>query len=159
MKILDPAIGSGAFPMGLLSEIIGVLHNLNKTLDIVQAKIDIIEKSIYGIDIDASAVEIAKLRFWLSIVVDEERPRPLPNLDFKIMQGNSLLETINGFDPLNEKDNPGNGARIKRMKKKFHSFYSASSKDGKAKELKSIGIEAKTVKHTCVLSGDGAKTN
>jgi len=139
IKILDPAIGSGAFPMGLLSEIIGVLHNLNKTIDIVQAKIDIIENSIYGIDIDASAVEIAKLRFWLSIVVDEHKPKPLPNLDFKIMQGNSLLETINGFDPLeNNEQNKGNGARLKRMKKKFHEFYSASSKEEKSSVLKSI---------------------
>ena len=140
IKILDPAIGSGAFPMGLLSEIIGVLHNLNKTIDTVQAKIDIIENSIYGIDIDASAVEIAKLRFWLSIVVDEEdEPKPLPNLDFKIMQGNSLLETINGFDPLEANEqNQGNGARLKRMKKKFHDFYNASSKEEKSTILKSI---------------------
>ncbi|GIT99710.1 hypothetical protein TSL6_02170 [Sulfurovum sp. TSL6] len=139
IKILDPAIGSGAFPMGLLSEIIGVLQNLNKTIDTVQAKIDIIENSIYGIDIDASAVEIAKLRFWLSIVVDEDEPKPLPNLDFKIMQGNSLLETINGFDPLEENEqNKGNGARLKRMKKKFHDFYNASSKEEKSIVLKSI---------------------
>ncbi len=53
-----------------------------------------IQNSIYGVDIDAGAVEIAKLRLWLSLVVDEEdvkQIKPLPNLDYKIVVGNSLL--------------------------------------------------------------------
>ena len=103
LKILDPAIGSGAFPMGLLSEILSIHTTLDKTLDdssLAKSKRAIIENNIYGIDIDSDAIEIAKLRFWLSIAVDEEKPRPLPNLDFKFMQGNSLLETLDGFDLL-----------------------------------------------------------
>ena len=103
LKILDPAIGSGAFPMGLLSEMLSIHTTLNKTLDdskLAETKRAIIENNIYGIDIDSDAIEIAKLRFWLSIAVDEEEPRPLPNLDFKFMQGNSLLETLDGFELL-----------------------------------------------------------
>ena len=103
LKILDPAIGSGAFPMGLLSEILSIHTTLDKTLDdssLAKSKRAIIENNIYGIDIDSDAIEIAKLRFWLSIAVDEEEPRPLPNLDFKFMQGNSLLETLEGFELL-----------------------------------------------------------
>lgn len=60
-----------------------------------------IENSIYGVDIDPGAIEIAKLRFWLSLVVDEEdikNIRPLPNLDYKIMQGNSLITSYEGID-------------------------------------------------------------
>ena len=49
-------------------------------------------------DIEKGAVDIARLRFWLSIVVDEETPSPLPNLDYKIMQGNSLIESFMGVD-------------------------------------------------------------
>ena len=113
IKILDPAIGSGAFPMGLLSELVHILEILDDELDVVQAKVDIIQKSIYGIDIDASAVEIAQLRFWLSIVVEDKEPRALPNLDFKIMQGNSLLETVNGFDPLEKEDKKITKSRIR----------------------------------------------
>ncbi len=98
IKVLDPAIGSGAFPMGMLHEIVQTrLHLGDKTL-YAKLKREIIENSIYGVDIDGDAVEIAKLRFWLSLTVDETIPSPLPNLDFKIMQGNSLIETINGFD-------------------------------------------------------------
>ncbi|MCE3046607.1 Eco57I restriction-modification methylase domain-containing protein [Helicobacter kayseriensis] len=103
LKILDPAIGSGAFPMGLLSEILSIHTTLNEALDdskLAETKRKIIENNIYGIDIDSDAIEIAKLRFWLSIAVDEEEPRPLPNLDFKFMQGNSLLETLEGFELL-----------------------------------------------------------
>ncbi len=97
LKILDPAIGSGAFPMGILSEIMQVLETLDKTMSDAQKaqhKRDIIANCIYGIDIDADAIAIARLRFWLSIAVDEVSPSPLPNLDFKFMQGNSLLESL-----------------------------------------------------------------
>lgn len=102
MKVLDPAIGSGAFPMGILHEMVQVIGNLNKAENPSKEKKQIIENSIYGVDIDGSAVDIAKLRFWLSIIVDEDEPFPLPNLAFKIMQGNSLIETINGFSPVPE---------------------------------------------------------
>lgn len=101
LKILDPAIGSGAFPMGMLSEILEALHTLNPSLqkqDLARYKREIIEQQIYGTDIDADAIEIAKLRFWLSIAVDEDTPSPLPNLDFKFMQGNALIESINGIE-------------------------------------------------------------
>lgn len=98
IKICDPAIGSGAFPMGMLHEIFKAKLALDLTLDRAKAKKDIIQNSIYGVDIEKGAVDIARLRFWLSLVVDEEEPQPLPNLDFKIMQGNSLLEEFEGID-------------------------------------------------------------
>ncbi len=98
VKICDPAIGSGAFPMGLLKEIFECRRLIypylktNETFDPARIKKEIIQNNIYGVDIDNGAVEIARLRFWLALVVDEIEPAPLPNLDYKIMQGNSLLE-------------------------------------------------------------------
>ena len=59
-----------------------------------------IQNSLYGVDIDPGAIEIAKLRLWLSLVVDEDdytTIQPLPNLDYKIMQGNSLIEEFHGI--------------------------------------------------------------
>lgn len=91
VKICDPAIGSGAFPMGVLSEIFQAKMALDMTLDRAAVKKNIIQNSIYGVDIEQGAVDIARLRFWLSLVVDEDEPQPLPNLDYKIMCGNSLL--------------------------------------------------------------------
>lgn len=98
LRICDPAIGSGAFPIGLLQEIYWTKLTLHPALDRAKAKRDIIQHSIYGVDLDAGAVEIARLRFWLALIVDEPEPLPLPNLDYQIMQGNSLLESFEGLD-------------------------------------------------------------
>lgn len=97
VKVCDPAIGSGAFPMGILN----VLYHarmqlygfLKSTEDFSHAKVkrDIIQNNIFGVDIEQGAVDIARLRFWLALVVDETMPQPLPNLDYKIMCGNSQL--------------------------------------------------------------------
>ncbi|QUT27740.1 Eco57I restriction-modification methylase domain-containing protein [Bacteroides xylanisolvens] len=99
VKICDPAIGSGAFPMGLLNELLHCREVLSgEHYDRAEIKKSIIQNNIYGVDIEKGAVDIARLRFWLSIVVDEESPSPLPNLDYKIMQGNSLVESFMGVD-------------------------------------------------------------
>lgn len=100
VKICDPAIGSGAFPMGLVNLLSKVFIVLRTYSNIDQARMKryIMEQSIYGVDIEQGAVDIARLRFWLAMVVDEQNARPLPNLNFKIMQGNSLLESYNGHD-------------------------------------------------------------
>ena len=100
VKICDPAIGSGAFPMGLLKELFQcrtALEGLDQS-KAAEIKKHIIQQNIYGVDIERGAVDIARLRFWLSLIVDEETPQALPNLDFKIMQGNSLLEQYKGVD-------------------------------------------------------------
>ncbi|MBU4491161.1 MAG: N-6 DNA methylase, partial [Euryarchaeota archaeon] len=99
IKVCDPAIGSGAFPVGMMSEITKLRNALSVyikdlTRTVYKFKRECIEKSLYGVDIDAGAVEIAKLRLWLSLVVDEEDIRqikPLPNLDYKVVCGDSLL--------------------------------------------------------------------
>ncbi|GAB4038610.1 Eco57I restriction-modification methylase domain-containing protein [Spirosoma gilvum] len=94
VKICDPAIGSGAFPMGLLQEIYQCKLALPGNTNHAEIKLNIIQNSIYGVDIERGAVDIARLRFWLSLVVDEERPRSLPNLDYKIVVGNSLVSKL-----------------------------------------------------------------
>ncbi|MBR5824826.1 MAG: N-6 DNA methylase [Paludibacteraceae bacterium] len=99
VKICDPAIGSGAFPMGLLNQLLRCREALScGDYNRAELKKEIIQNNIYGVDIEKGAVDIARLRFWLSIVVDEDTPSPLPNLDYKIMQGNSLIESFEGVD-------------------------------------------------------------
>lgn len=96
VKVVDPACGSGAFLVGMLQEIVRAYLELDPDSTEYQVKKETIQNSIYGVDIDTGAVEIAKLRLWLSLVVDYslEEIEPLPNLDYKIMQGNSLLEEL-----------------------------------------------------------------
>ncbi len=100
IAVCDPAAGSGAFPVGMMSEIVRartvlstfIENKANRTP--YNFKHRCIEHSLYGVDIDPGAVEIAKLRLWLSLVVDEDdikNIKPLPNLDYKIVCGNSLL--------------------------------------------------------------------
>jgi hypothetical protein len=121
ITVCDPAVGSGAFPVGMMSEIVKARNVLTPFLSLrgaqatclragthrqtKQSQFDdkrtvynfkrrCIEHSLYGVDIDPGAVEIAKLRLWLSLVVDEDdikNIKPLPNLDYKVICGNSLL--------------------------------------------------------------------
>ena len=98
VKICDPAIGSGAFPMGLLKELFQcrtALEGIEQS-KAAEIKKHIIQNNIYGVDIERGAVDIARLRFWLSLIVDEENPQALPNLDYKIVEGNSLITTFDG---------------------------------------------------------------
>lgn len=98
VKICDPAIGSGAFPMGLVNLLSKLYSALRLSTDAAVIKRHIMEQNIYGVDIEKGAVDIARLRFWLAMIVEEKDPIPLPNLHFKIMQGNSLLESYQNVD-------------------------------------------------------------
>ncbi|MGL4671065.1 Eco57I restriction-modification methylase domain-containing protein, partial [Cetobacterium sp.] len=132
VRVADPAIGSGAFPLGMLNEIVKVRNILTQYIlfedalqkdrldvdiyrtlrnrlynnrSLYKLKIETIENSLYGVDIEPSAVDIAKLRLWLSIVVDtrDNDIRPLPNLDFNFMVGNSLIDEFDGVSLFDEK--------------------------------------------------------
>ena len=109
VKICDPAVGSGAFPMGMLNELYACRHVIEEDTSPVDIKKEIVKENIYGVDIEKGAVDIARLRFWLAIIVDETEPIPLPNLDYKIMQGNSLLECYEGIDLSHMLEKPANG--------------------------------------------------
>ena len=100
ITVCDPAVGSGAFPVGMMTEIVRARSALTPYFNDVHDrtpyhfKRHAIQNCLYGVDIDPGAVEIAKLRLWLSLVVDEEdvkQIKPLPNLDYKIVVGNSLM--------------------------------------------------------------------
>lgn len=101
IKVADPAVGSGAFPLGMINEIVRARKVLNiystSKLSDYKLKLHTISHSIYGVDIDPGAVEITKLRLWLALVVEEKEPHPLPNLEHKIMQGNSLVSEFEGI--------------------------------------------------------------
>jgi len=113
IKILDPACGSGAFPMGILHRLITLRELTGFYPRTYELKKEILSNNIYGIDIMPMAVDIARLRAWLSLVVEidynPDKPRSnfgvdsLPNLDFKFMQGNSLLETYEGVKIFDDK--------------------------------------------------------
>lgn len=100
VKVIDPAVGSGAFPVGMMNEIVTaryILRLINNVQDIdfYSLKKETIANSLYGVDLELSATDVTKLRFWLSLIVDEENIKeiePLPNLDNQIMCGNSVID-------------------------------------------------------------------
>ena len=108
VKVCDPAVGSGAFPLGMMQVILSVWQAIGQregesikrgSLAMSRLKRKIIANNLYGVDIKPEAIEIAKLRMWLSMVVDIptiDDVEPLPNLDYKLMAGNSLISTIAG---------------------------------------------------------------
>lgn len=108
LTVLDPAVGSGSFLIGMLNELLHLRHAAYAALHpddavpnpktISDWKEAIIRDTLYGVDIKPEAIEIAQLRLWLALVVDQtlDQARPLPNLDYKLMAGNSLIETIDG---------------------------------------------------------------
>jgi hypothetical protein len=125
VKVADPAVGSGAFPLGMLNEIVKARNNITEYIirkdnegffdrkfgepfirkwrAPYKMKWDTIRNSIFAVDIEPSAVDIAKLRLWLSVVVEQEinednpEPHPLPNLDMNIHVGNSLIDEYEGI--------------------------------------------------------------
>ncbi len=135
IKVADPAVGSGAFPLGMVSEIVKIRKNISAYLALdmndyqksemyrqyrhpLKLKLDTIKNSIFAVDIEASAVDITKLRLWLSLVVEQQtnencsnmldmeqkNPMPLPNLDCNICCGNSLIDEFEGIKLVNESD-------------------------------------------------------
>jgi adenine-specific DNA-methyltransferase len=180
LKVIDPACGSGAFPMGVLQKLLLILQKvdpesqnwLDKKLSNIQDaslrrdlkaklkddnfnyihKIGIIRDSIYGVDIQPIAVEISKLRFFLSLIVDEKVDdakenrgiKPLPNLEFKFVCANSLIalpkkdqqpsffteatEDIATLKSLRDEYLGSSGAEKRRLEKKFLEVQSRMAK-------------------------------
>ncbi len=146
VKVLDPACGSGAFLLGMLHELVSLRYALFATKHIDQKTIyerkkDIIEQTLYGVDIDPFAVEMAQFRLWLSLAVDfqhkliDEIPA-LPNLDFKIRTGDSLVAEYEGvsfhYDPTRAK---GKKNRIESALKTIvalqHDYFNAHTANDK----------------------------
>lgn len=139
VKVADLAVGSGAFPLGMLNEIVKTRQVLTEYMAIemngfqkksfyayerktYDLKVNTIRNCIFACDIEPSAVDIAKLRLWLSIVIDDEitedagngdfdahsKPKQLPNLDCNIICGNSLVDAFRGQKLISESDAIGN---------------------------------------------------
>lgn len=137
VRVCDPAIGSGAFPMGILNVLFQTRQLLypyakyKESFSLAGIKRDIIQNNIFGVDIEQGAVDIARLRFWLALVVDEEVPQPLPNLDYKIMCGNSQLYRYALKTPISEvfkEYNKAGRAEARRRKTEWEDFTLESYK-------------------------------
>lgn len=156
VKVCDPAIGSGAFPMGILYVLYHAIHHLQShaephgNFNSTQTKREIIQNNIFGVDIEQGAVDIARLRFWLALVVDADEPQPLPNLDYKITCGNSILHRFpldvpieNVFTEYNKNKSENEKMSLPKYKEKVYKYTETS--DHKEKdEFRNIIEQVKT---------------
>ena len=129
-KVLDPACGSGAFPMGMIQLLVRTYERLLKSFDAYELKLSIIENNIFGVDIEPMAIEISRLRAWLSVIIDEpdkSKIKPLPNLDFKFVCANSLISLAQ--DDNNIFDDQDLDLKLSDIRQKYFNARVKSSKD------------------------------
>ena len=144
LRAIDPGVGSGAFPVGLLLKMVEIIQVIDHILAPNEVetpnyryslKRGLIEKTIYGVDIQARAVHLSELRLWLSLLVEVPEPEPLPNLDLHIMTGDSLVSKIGGVVDFNLErevmlDATGERLidRFKELKTNYETIYSSAEK-------------------------------
>ena len=175
IKIIDPACGSGAFPMGMLQKIVLVLQKVDpksekwlekqveripdtllrketlkqlksKSINYIR-KMGVLRDCIYGVDIQETATEISKLRFFLSLIIDEDVDdaaenrgiEPLPNLEFKFVCANTLISLPSSDAPELFEDE----SSIKRLKNLREQYFRSSGKDKVALKEKFIQEQKK----------------
>jgi len=143
IKILDPACGSGAFPMGILNKMVSVLEKLDKQNDYTPygQKLHLIEECIYGVDIQNIAVQISKLRFFISLICEQHEKnnnpddnygiKPLPNLETKFVTANTLIG-LTKREQLNLFENPEiEITQIELLKIRNEHFFAATANEKK----------------------------
>jgi len=143
VKVIDPACGSGAYPMGILQKLVQLKSSLNDKKTHYQLKLETIENSIFGLDKQPMATELSRLRCWLSLVVDEDlsKVKPLPNLDFKFITANSVIDL--GYDTFLKKANKEGAMflkpfldKVEELKKIRSNFFEVSPVDQQKETLK-----------------------
>lgn len=151
-KILDPAVGSGGFLLVMMQEIIRLIHQAEETVgwktDPEELKLKIL-RNLYGFDIEAEAVEIARLRLWLSLIIDQKVPMPLPNLDLNLVE---IQDSLN--KPIERQTNfDTDFVKLRWLRERFHDLTDKyinetdpSKKNLLKKERQQISEEIK--KHT-----------
>jgi adenine-specific DNA-methyltransferase len=152
IRVADPAVGSGAFPLGMLNEVVRARQNLSAYMAIgmnaydtrlmytlerspYMLKYTTIKNCIFAADIEPSAVDIARLRLWLSLVIDDEinpnaqnsfeghqNPSPLPNLECNIVCGNSLVDEFEGTPLINASSLIGTTGQLDFNSARFESI-------------------------------------
>ena len=135
VKVLDPACGSGAFPMGLLNRMMDILERINPDESLYDLKLAIIENCLYGSDIQSIAAQITKLRFFISLICncDKDASKPnfgiptLPNLETKFVTANSLIAKKKRAAQTNLFENPEIEPTKEELARIRHEHFSAKS--------------------------------
>jgi type I restriction-modification system DNA methylase subunit len=156
VTVCDPACGSGAYLLGMMHELLELrscLFASNKlgTESIHARKLEIIENNLYGVDKDVFAVGIARLRLWLSLAVDSDKPKPLPNLQYKVEQGDSLITPVM-VSQLSLR--AGSVQEFQRLKSEYLTAHGKEKKVGLEKAIENIKEQIATFTPGIYKAGD-----
>jgi hypothetical protein len=140
LSVFDPAVGSGAYPMGMLHLLVKVYTRVDSKYEknLSKLKRDILSRSLYGSDIDSTAIEISRLRAWLSLVVDMEEGEqvaPLPNLEFHFVCANTLVSLPKEAGIF---DTPNLKKSLSEIRKDYYNTNSKSKKDTLRKKYEKL---------------------
>ncbi|WP_449463024.1 Eco57I restriction-modification methylase domain-containing protein [Tardisphaera miroshnichenkoae] len=144
IKVLDPAVGSGGFLLMMMNEMVDLLEQADETVgwrtDPEDYKKQILP-NLFGFDIEGEAVEIARLRLWLSLVIDQREPEPLPNLDMNLVKINDSLLLSNGPRSITEYTPLATTLREEweNAHAKYVSEHDAKKKQGLKEALRDLG--------------------
>ncbi len=152
----DPACGSGAYLLGMMHELLDLRACLfasdNLGAESVYArKLEIIEHNLYGVDKDVFAVNIARLRLWLSLSVDGDKPQPLPNLKYKLEVGDSLITPV-AVSQLSLRT--GSVQEFQRLKSEYLTAHGKEKKAGLEKKIEDIKEQIATFTPGVYKAGD-----
>ncbi|QIB80152.1 N-6 DNA methylase [Haloferax volcanii] len=162
--VLDPAVGSGAFIIAMLEELVAVSEAIDKSTEDdrsrFQLKEEFIADTLYGVDIDAGGIELCKFRVWLHLIQDLEmgheefldanKEFALPNLGFKFFVGNSLVgehaPTAVNTDSYQDTLTGGLGSTLREIHQIRHQYQDShgSTKDELAERLSDLSSQLET---------------
>ena len=147
IKILDPACGSGAFPMGALQRIVHLIRKCggvsSEQSELYTLKLQLIENCLFGVDIQPIAVQICKLRFFISLICEQEKTNsvkdnygfnPLPNLETKFVAADSLIGIVKNSNADSLFADPTGEIEKKKfeIQKERHDHFNAPTAEAKA---------------------------
>jgi type I restriction-modification system DNA methylase subunit len=156
VTVCDPACGSGAYLLGMMHELLELRACLFASdklgaESVYARKLEIIENNLYGVDKDVFAVNIARLRLWLSLSVDGDKPKPLPNLKYKLEQGDSLITPVM-VSQLSLR--AGSVQEFQRLKSEYLTAHGKEKKAGLEKAIENIKEQIATFTPGVYKAGD-----
>jgi hypothetical protein len=159
VTVLDPAVGSGAFLLGALEELVA-LRGAAARADPVRARREVMHRSLFGVDLDLTAVRLAELRLWLALVADDPATdagavAPLPNLDGHIRQGDALLDPLSAAaavsgSPLDAPE----AAELRRIQAARRSVFDATGTEKRASAAALARLEETVMDRLCARAVD-----
>ena len=173
ITVLDPAVGSGAFLLGMLGEIIRIRQMIfaelqqraATPLEIHDWKLHAIENTLFGVDIEPLALELCRLRLWLSLIVEIDaggEVHPLPNLEYRTVAGNSLTDFVGGVEVQNIRKSsasqqPMDFAELGDITKARDAFFGTADPTAKSRLRKEINEQEAALVERVLSLASGRK--